>query len=341
MKIILQSLKQIKYDVDILNESSVLELKKLVEAKHGFDHSVLKLLHKGRILEDSKLLSDYTLNDGTPLIMMNVKAKATNVSVPNTSTQVITNEEVKKSEIIIDAPNKQSKTSTLSSKEYTEEIKQLQEMGFDKEQSEKSLKASKGNLQLAIEYLYSGNQIHNNQPDYEEDEDYPNGEYEEGEDDEDDMEEDAEAFEIEDIASVIKVLSQSDPSQLQNILANVASHNPELLEIIQENEPEFKILVAQPITSKDQQVYDNYMKRNNGNLYGITGNLSGTNNYPVSNNIANNNSNTIITNSLSQQDKEAVQRLKSLGFSEEDCIEAYLACGKDENMAACYLFDNK
>ena len=72
MKIVLQSLKQIKYEVDITDYCSVLDLKKLVESKHGFDHSVLKLLHKGKILEDQKLLSEYSVNDGTPIIIMNV-----------------------------------------------------------------------------------------------------------------------------------------------------------------------------------------------------------------------------------------------------------------------------
>ena len=337
MKIVLQSLKQIKYEVDITDYCSVLDLKKLVESKHGFDHSVLKLLHKGKILEDQKLLSEYCLNDGTPIIIMNVKAKATNVSVATVNnTQVKSNEEVKTHEVQINATKSQPKT-IIPPNEYINELKQLQEMGFDKVQSENALRATKGNLPYAIEILYSGNQINNLQDEDEEDQDYVmGGEYEEGEDEEDDMEEDNEAFEIEDIASVIKVISQNDTSQLQNILSNMASHNPELLEIIQENEAEFKILVAQPITPKDQQVYENFIKRNNGNIYGINSNLPSTNAIP--NNL---NNNSILPNNLSEQENEAIQRLKSLGFSEEECIEAYFACGKNENMAACYLFDNK
>jgi uncharacterized ubiquitin-like protein YukD len=108
MKIVLQSLKQIKYEVELADESSVLDLKKQIELKHGFEHSVLKLLHKGKILEDQKLLSDYPLNDGTPLIIMNVKAKATNITLPNKTEEEKKIGRNKKPYKYPNKPNKQS-----------------------------------------------------------------------------------------------------------------------------------------------------------------------------------------------------------------------------------------
>jgi UV excision repair protein RAD23 len=43
---------------------------------------------------------------------------------------------------------------------------------------------------------------------------------------------------------------------------------------------------------------------------------------------------------LSEEEQAAVQRLESLGFDRNRCIEAFLLCERDESLAANFLFDS-
>jgi len=43
---------------------------------------------------------------------------------------------------------------------------------------------------------------------------------------------------------------------------------------------------------------------------------------------------------VTEEEHQAIERLQALGFSQQAAVEAFFACGKDENLAANYLFEN-
>lgn len=102
----------------------------------------------------------------------------------------------------------------------------------------------------------------------------------------------------------VLAMIQQNPQMLQQMLPLLAQQNPELMQLINQNREEFaELLMA-------------------GGAGGMDGGREGAG------------------FQLSPQEMEAVERLQQLGFPRAAVVQAYLACDKNEEIAANYLFEH-
>lgn len=380
MKLTIKSLKQIPYEIELQDteDLNVSELKMEMETKHGFDSKFIKLLYKGSMLDDNKKLNDYNIKDGDVLTMMNPKVKPQNINQNNILEESKIIEQIKENTNLSNenkskntkkeiSPQKiQNKNKEEPKKDYTAEVKQLTEMGFLQSESLRAITASKGNIETAIDYLYNGipeqkSTNKNTVPLFSE---FLDAEEEEGEGEDEEGQFTQEiplTFEIDPkmleqfdlkgpnalktIASFVKVLISEDPSSLQNLLEDIEEMNSDIIEFIKKNEDEFKKLISAPLNDKDLEGFLPIM--NNASLNrGLSDNEHEhecQHNEPedehsevVQENVENN-----LKENFSDSEKESIERLKSLGFTEEEVLQAFFACDKNEMLAANFLLENK
>ena len=135
-------------------------------------------------------------------------------------------------------------------------------------------------------------------------------------------------------ASMIKVLCRDDPEKIFPILDKLKARNPALLNKIKEHEEEFKSLLVSPINQQDLDFYKlmeedvkalsiggfSQQRRREGEEEGRGE----------------------IKIHLSPEELQAINRLKELGgFNENEILQAYFACDKNEELAANYLFEER
>ena len=99
MKITIKNLKQVTFVVEVPSaESTVLDLKKEIEKSQNFDAEQMKLLFLGVILDNTKKLADYKIEEGATIILMMSKVKVKNnpQQQPDQKVNPQSNEEKKK-----------------------------------------------------------------------------------------------------------------------------------------------------------------------------------------------------------------------------------------------------
>mmetsp|Transcript_14944 Transcript_14944/g.38398 ORF Transcript_14944/g.38398 Transcript_14944/m.38398 type:complete len:355 (-) Transcript_14944:31-1095(-) len=112
----------------------------------------------------------------------------------------------------------------------------------------------------------------------------------------------------------LRQMVQANPQILQPMLQELGKQNPQLLQLINSNQQEFLRLINEPAPEGVPGMDE---------LAAMAGGGEGA-----------------VTIELSQEDRDAIERLEALGFDRNMCVEAYFACEKNESLAANFLLEN-
>ncbi|NXG94564.1 RD23B protein, partial [Stercorarius parasiticus] len=117
----------------------------------------------------------------------------------------------------------------------------------------------------------------------------------------------------------MRQIIQQNPSLLPALLQQIGRENPQLLQQISQHQEHFIHMLNEPVLDS---------------LQGLSGNDDGVSTGGIVAESGNGRMNYI---QVTPQEKEAIERLKALGFPEGLVIQAYFACEKNENLAANFL----
>lgn len=346
MKITLKNLQQQTFIVEIEANKTVKQLKQKIEEDKGKEYPSenQRLIYAGKILSDDSLLSEYNIDEKKFIVVMvtkpkppekvesgdgNLDSKSTVPATPATATPQSGSTAAQPAATDTSTPaqpaaapaniSNVAESTLLMGEEYENMVKNIMDMGYPRDQVEQALRASYNNPDRAVEYLITGI------PSIPDDQDAV-GETADmsGVDERQSDSDDPLAFlrtqpQFQQMRQVI----QHNPQLLNAVLQQIGQTNPALLHLITQNQESFVRMLNEPAP-------------------GQTANPTGA---PVSPAAS-------IPSALSQggqpslgagtiqvtpQDKDAIERLKALGFPEHMVVQAYFACEKNENLAANFL----
>jgi UV excision repair protein RAD23 len=351
---------------------SVKDVKSKIEAEKGSDTypaDKQKLIYNGKVLENDDPLSKYEINEKKFLVVMVPKPQAVPASkpveAPAASTPAATSqepvekkeetpmEEDKKTEEPEKKPEETTETPPVTEtsasgtpattgttpgadivvgEEVNSMVQNIMDMGYERNQVMAALRASFNNPDRAVEYLLTGipdSARAGGAPDAAvpaEDDPIPAaaaalGNVTAPSETSGGSNENPLAFlRNREEFQQMKRLLQQNPNMLSALLQHIGQSNPELLNIISQNRDAFIRMVNEPDGGSGGSGGGSAPRAGGGSAGGEDSMMTEPGVIQVS-----------------PQDKEAIERLKALGFPEHLVVQAYFACEKNENLAANFL----
>ncbi|KAI0914341.1 XPC-binding domain-containing protein [Ustulina deusta] len=373
MKITFRDLKQNKFVIDVESSDLVSTVKEKIQAEKGFDAKALKLIYSGKILKDEEKVETYKIEEKGFVVCMVNKPKASSSSaVPETPARPTTSTPAAPA-----APSHPSGSTTASAAppatpspagaqaapsgqglsdnsmalgaERAGVVANMEAMGFERSQIEAALRAAFFNPDRAVEYLLTGIPESARQPAQpsasasnppaaapaaapagQPSEGAPQGDF-------------VNLFDLaaqqqggsrggsgsaaqaaaggagaspgtRDLGNLdflrnnaqfqqLRQVVQQQPQMLEPILQQLGAGNPQLAQLISQNPDQFLQLLGE----------------------------DGDDDAPLPPGAQ--------AISVTEEERDAIERLCRLGFDRDAAIQAYFACDKNEELAANFLFD--
>uniref|UniRef100_A0A672KUY4 UV excision repair protein RAD23 n=1 Tax=Sinocyclocheilus grahami TaxID=75366 RepID=A0A672KUY4_SINGR len=352
MQITLKTLQQQTIQIDIDDEQTVKALKEKIEAEKGresFPVAGQKLIYAGKILQDDTPIKEYKIDEKNFVVVMVSKTKVPgpptppselpkSVAVPSSSSSSSSPPPVPapaaipipRDECSDDPPATVSPAQSpdrwffisqmfmhmcfaVKGQEYDAMLTNIMSMGYERDKVVAALKASYNNPHRAVEYLLNG---------------IPTVPVQETSPAPAQLPTDTQPAEGENPLEFLRSqpqfqsmrqVIQQNPSLLPALLQQLGQENPELLQQISQHQELFIQMLNAPVGEGE-------VEGGEGGEFadlGALGDEAAPGSYIQ----------------VTQQEKEAIERLKALGFSEALVVQAYFACEKNENLAANFLLN--
>ncbi|KAJ7992664.1 hypothetical protein DPEC_G00281020 [Dallia pectoralis] len=340
MQITLKTLQQQTIQIEIDPDQTVKALKEKIEAERGKDNfpvSGQKLIYAGKILQDDTPIKDYKIDEKNFVVVMVSKGKsapaaspppeAPKAPVPAHAALPIPPEEAHEeptpevtepvapasSDPCVELLGGDASSALVTGAEYEDMLTEIMSMGYERERVVAALRASFNNPHRAVEYLLTGipsspvQETNSSAP-------LPASvttsipAVAEGENP-------LEFLRSQPQFQSMRQVIRQNPSLLPALLQQLGQENPQLLQQISQYQELFIQMLNEP-AGEGADVSE-------GGELGAAGEEEAPVNYIQ----------------VTPQEKEAIERLKALGFPEALVIQAYFACEKNENLAANFLLN--
>ncbi|WPH04040.1 Hypothetical protein R9X50_00692400 [Acrodontium crateriforme] len=379
MKLTFKDLKQQKFTVEAEPTETIGAVKEKISAEKGWEPSTQKLIYSGKILQDDNTIGSYKIEEKGFIVCMTSKPKAapSKPAEPSTPAKVASTPAPPAAPVAasnvsastqppatpspvpasasapLGTPASFSDPSALAlGDQRAEAVANMESMGFPRDQIDRAMRAAFFNPDRAVEYLLNGIPASAQQ---EERQNVASPRQASGQtaqaqqvaaesgdiagDEPVNLFEQAQAAQggrgggggggargAGDLASALggggqgagtgleflrqnpqfhqlRQIVQQQPAMLEPILQQVAAGNPQLAQMITQNPEEFMQLLSED-TDEDVALP------------------------PGAQQI-----------SVTEEEREAIERLCRLGFERDLVVQAYFACDKNEELAANFLFD--
>lgn len=350
MKVSVRPLKGEPFDVELQPEDTIDVMKaKIAAVKEDMPPAAQKIVFSGKVLTHPATVQECGLKEGDFVVVMVSKGSATATVAPAAVPSLPGS---------VPEADDQAQATHVGDGGMEASIEQLCAMGFPRQEVERALRAAFGNADRAVEYLMSG---------------VPAGILEQGSSAT--IPSAAAPVPASTAAPVppapsvmpgfpmrpgvasmpasqgplaklldnprfnqLRLAVQQNPQTLNQVLSVIHQQDPSLTALIAEHQEEFVAALQEPVGAGSSGQHDpvaamiaaaHAAQAGGGTQGGAAIPDSAAGFAPAA----------PVAIQLSAAEQEAVGRLQALGFDRRSAVEAYLACDRNEEVAANYLFE--